>query len=197
MRPASSRRAVASIGTTTSSSRISRSISRRCRTITSLASANTRLQKVSVTVVIQQCGDHGRETQKRVPTQMRSLYDLYVGGLRQQHPHGYLQTPARCVDDTDRAISLLGSANDLQGHAMKGVERVEDSNVRRVCAQGSVGAGSSTCMSTASSPAAPCRGTAPGGSAGARRFCFPSTRSRSSSAPSISPAYRSPSRTGI
>ena len=172
MRPTSSRRAVASIGTRTSSSRISRSISRRCRTITSLASANTPLQKVIVTVVIQQCGDHGRETQKRVPTQMRSLHDRHVGRLRQQHPHRYLQTPARGVDDTDRAISLLGSANDPQGHAMKWVERVEDSNVRRVCAQGSVGAGSSICTSTVSSPAAGYRATAHAGSADARRICF-------------------------
>jgi hypothetical protein len=45
MRPTSSSRAAASIGTRASSCRIIRSMSRRCRTMTSFASVNTGVEE--------------------------------------------------------------------------------------------------------------------------------------------------------
>ena len=45
------------------------------------------------------------------------------------------------VHDTDRTISSLRSAKDLQGNTMKRVKGVEDLNVRFVRAQGIVGVG--------------------------------------------------------
>jgi len=59
MRPTSSVRAVASIGTRTSSCRIIKSMSRRCRTITSLASVITAVRKgiVDATLRVEPCGE--------------------------------------------------------------------------------------------------------------------------------------------
>ena len=61
--------------------------------------------------------------------------------LRQQHPDGNLQSPPGWVHDTDRPISPLWSAKDLQGSTMKRVEGVEDLNSRIICARGIVGVG--------------------------------------------------------
>ena len=110
--------------------------------MTSLASVNSRLQKVIVNVVFRVgwCGQQRRERQKSFLTQMRSLRDLYLGAIRQQHPHRNLQSPPRWVDDRDRAISPLRSADDLKGSAMERMERVEDLDVRVFRAQGIVSA---------------------------------------------------------
>ena len=81
---------------------------------------------------------------------MRARRDLHLAGSRRQHPHRNLQSPSRWVDDTDCAVSQFWSTDDAKTQAMKRVERVEDSDVRGVCAQGIVGAGGIIPTSTAS-----------------------------------------------
>ena len=66
---------------------------------------------------------------------MRSLRDLDLGAIRQQHPDGNLQSPPGWVHDTDRPISPLRSAKDLQGSTMKRVKGVEDLNIRIIRAR--------------------------------------------------------------
>ena len=77
-------------------------------------------------------------------TQVRLLRDLDLGALRQQHPDGNLQSPPGWVHDTDRPISPLRSAKDLQGSTMKRVKGVEDLNIVMIRAQGIVGVGATT-----------------------------------------------------
>jgi len=72
---------------------------------------------------------------------MRSLRDLYLSAIRQQHPDRNLQSLPRWIGDSDRSISPLRSAEDLKGSAVKWVERIEDLDVRAFCAQGIVGVG--------------------------------------------------------
>ena len=72
---------------------------------------------------------------------MRSLRDLDLGALWQQHPDGNLQSPPSWVHDTDRPISPLRIAKDLQGSTTKRVKGVEDLNIRITRAQGIVGVG--------------------------------------------------------
>ena len=72
---------------------------------------------------------------------MRSLRDLDLGALWQQHPDGNLQSPPSWVHDTDRPISPLRAAKDLQGSATKRVKGVEDLNILITRAQGIVGVG--------------------------------------------------------
>ena len=81
---------------------------------------------------------------------MRSSRDPDLSALRQQHPDGNLQSPPGWVHDTDRPISPLRSAKDLEGSTMKRVEGVEDLNNRiiSICAQGIVGVCATTRMST-------------------------------------------------
>ena len=74
-------------------------------------------------------------------TQVRSLRDLDLGALPQQHPDRNLQPPPGWIHDTDRTIPPLRSANDLQGSTMKRVKGVEDLNIRIIRAQGIVGEG--------------------------------------------------------
>ena len=74
-------------------------------------------------------------------TQVRSLRDLDLGALPQQHPDRNLQPPPGWIHDTDRTIPPLRSANDLQGSTMKRVKGVEDLNIRIIRAQGIVGVG--------------------------------------------------------
>jgi hypothetical protein len=76
-----------------------------------------------------------------VLTQVRLLRDLDLGVLRQQHPDWNLQSPPGWIHDTDRPISALRSAKDLQGSTMKRVKGVEDLNIRITRAQGIVGVG--------------------------------------------------------
>jgi hypothetical protein len=73
--------------------------------------------------------------------QVRSLRDFDFGALRQQHPDGNLQSPPGWIQDTDRPISPLRSAKDLQGRTIKRVKGVEDLNIRFIRAQGIVGGG--------------------------------------------------------
>ena len=81
-------------------------------------------------------------------TEVRSLRDRDLGTLRQQHPDGNLQSPPGWVHDTDRPISPLWSAKDLQGSTSKRVKGVEDLNIRITRAQGIVGVGATihTCI---------------------------------------------------
>ena len=59
MRPTRASRAVASIGTGLSSCRIIRSMSRRCRTMTSFASVNTGVEEgtVGAALSVEWCGE--------------------------------------------------------------------------------------------------------------------------------------------
>jgi hypothetical protein len=61
---------------------------------------------------------------------VRSLRDLDLGALWQQRPDGNLQSPPSWVHDTDRPISPLRAAKDLQGSTTKRVKGVEDLNIR-------------------------------------------------------------------
>jgi hypothetical protein len=79
-----------------------------------------------------------------VLTQVRLLRDLDLGALRQQHPDGNLQSPPGWIHDTDRPISPLRSAKDLQESTMKRVKGVEDLNICIIGAQGIVGVGAIT-----------------------------------------------------
>ena len=75
---------------------------------------------------------------------MRPFRDFYLGTIPRQHPDRNLQTLPSWVNDTDRPISPLRSAEDLQGSAMKRVKGVEDLNLRIIRAQGIVGVGATT-----------------------------------------------------
>ena len=79
---------------------------------------------------------------------MRSFGDHDLGAFPQQHPDWDLQAPPAWIHDTDRPISPIRSANDLQGSAMKGMKGVEDLNIRVVRAQGIVGVGVTIPMCT-------------------------------------------------
>ena len=71
-----------------------------------------------------------------------------LGALRQQHPDGNLQSSPGWIHDTDRPISSLRSAKDLQGSTMKRMKGVEDLNIGMIRAQGIVGVGPTIRMST-------------------------------------------------
>jgi len=139
MRSISSVRSLASIDTVTHSGTV-RSKSCSCSTLTSLASVNNRLRKVIVHAVleVQLCGKQCCETQKGFLIQMGLIHDLYVGGIRQQHPSRNLQPPSGSIHDRDRAVSSLGFADDLKAKAAEWVERIEDTNQLGFCAQGLV-----------------------------------------------------------
>jgi hypothetical protein len=77
---------------------------------------------------------------------VRSFGDHDLGGFLQQHPDRNFQSPPTWVHDTDRPISSLRSAKDLQGGTMKRVKGVEDLNIRIIRAQGIVGVGVFTRM---------------------------------------------------
>jgi hypothetical protein len=77
-------------------------------------------------------------------TQVRSLRDLDLGALWQQHPDRNLQSSPGWVYNTDRPISPPRSAKDLQDSTTKRVKGVEDLNIRIIRAQGIVGVGATT-----------------------------------------------------
>ena len=58
-----------------------------------------------------------------------------------QHPDRNLQSPADGVDDGDRAISPLGSAQDFKSSGLEWVERIIDLDVRALRTQGILGGG--------------------------------------------------------
>src|SRR5437660_12157330 len=92
---------------------------------------------------------------------MRSLGNLDLSAIRQQHPHRNFQASPRWVDDRDRAISPLWPADDLQGGAMERMEWVEDLDGCVFYAQGIVSADAFTrtfivsCPRAASLPITP------------------------------------------
>ena len=69
------------------------------------------------------------------------LRDLDLGALWQQHPDGNPQSPPGWVHDTNRPVSPLRSAKDLQASTTKRVKGVEDLNIGMIHAQGIVGVG--------------------------------------------------------
>ena len=156
MRSIRSARVAASIGTAALSFRIIRSGSFSCTTTTSLASVNSRFEKVIVNMVfrVDVRGDQSSKRQERFFTQMRLFGDLYLSALSRHHPDRNLQTLPGRVNDADRSIASLGPTEDLQGSTLKRVKGVEDLNIRIIRAQGIVGAGAYTPISTAWSPAA-------------------------------------------
>src|SRR2546423_4985813 len=85
---------------------------------------------------------------------MRSFHDLHLSGIRRQHPQRNLQAPPRWIDDRDRTVSPLGSADDRKAAVVKWVEWVEDPDVRGFCAQSTVRVGGIIPMCIASCPAA-------------------------------------------
>src|SRR6266849_2459678 len=80
---------------------------------------------------------------------MRSLRDLYLSAIRQQHPDRNFQSLPRWIGDSDSSISPLRSAEDLKSSAVKWVERIEDLDVRAFRAQGIVSVGATIPISTA------------------------------------------------
>ena len=75
---------------------------------------------------------------------MRSFGDLDLGAFPRQHPDWNFQSPPAWVHDTDRPISPLRSAKDLQRNTLKRVKGVEDLNICILRAQGIVGVGAIT-----------------------------------------------------
>ena len=69
------------------------------------------------------------------------LRDLDFGAFGQQHPDGNLQSPPGWVHDTNRPVTPLRSAKDLQASTTKRVKGVEDLNIGITRAQGIVGVG--------------------------------------------------------
>src|SRR6202043_2236522 len=114
---------------------------------------------------------------------------LDLGALWQQHPDGNLQSPPSWVHDTDRPISPLRAAKDLQGSTTKRVKGVEDLNIRITRAQGIVGVGATILTFIVWSPAADCPMTAPPGIPPARPSSSPNRRSP----PAPAPASATPS----
>src|SRR5256885_12230984 len=78
---------------------------------------------------------------------MRLLRDLDFGAFGQQHPDGNLQSPPGWVHDTNRPVSPLRSAKDLQASTTKRVKGVEDLNIGITRAQGIVGVGANVITS--------------------------------------------------
>src|SRR3954463_4231987 len=77
---------------------------------------------------------------------MRLLRDLDFGAFGQQHPDGNLQSPPGWVHDTNRPVSPLRSAKDLQASTTKRGKGVEDLNIGITRAQGIVGVGATIRM---------------------------------------------------
>src|SRR5205085_6830989 len=83
---------------------------------------------------------------------MRLLRDPDFGAFGQQHPDGNLQSPPGWVHDTNRPVSPLRSAKDLQASTTKRVKGVEDLNIGITRAQGIVGVGANSGAFTMSAP---------------------------------------------
>jgi hypothetical protein len=72
---------------------------------------------------------------------MRPLGDPYLGAIWRQHPDRNLQPLSRWINDRNRPVSPLRSAEDMQGNTMERMKGVEDLNIGSFCAQGIVGVG--------------------------------------------------------
>jgi hypothetical protein len=72
---------------------------------------------------------------------MRPLGDPYLGAIWQQHPDRNLQPLSCWINDRNRPISPLRSAENLQGNTMERMKGVEDLNIGRLGTQGIVGVG--------------------------------------------------------
>ena len=81
-----------------------------------------------------------------------------------QHPYRNFQPPADRVDDGDRAISPVGSAQDFKSSGLEWVERIEDLDVRALRTQGIVGGGVGIHTFTVSCRVAACPRIGNGGS---------------------------------
>ena len=83
---------------------------------------------------VQQWSDQRGETQKGVLAQMRLRGDLYISRIGHQHPCGNFQTPSGRVHDSDRAVSSLGFADDLNAKSAQWMEWMENTNLLGFCA---------------------------------------------------------------
>ena len=79
---------------------------------------------------------------------MRFVPDLDVSAGRREHPNRDLEPTTARPHDSDCTITGLGSADDPQGTAMQWVKGIENLNVSRFRAQGTVGAGVTILTST-------------------------------------------------
>jgi hypothetical protein len=102
---------------------------------------------------------------------MRPLGDAYLGAIWRQHPDRNLQPLSPWVNDRNRPISPLRSAEDLQGNTMERMKAVEDRYSGRFRTQGIVGVGVGIRTFIVLSRAAVYRRIASGGS-GRRRGSF-------------------------
>ena len=80
------------------------------------------------------------------------MRDRDLGTFPRQHPDWNFQPPSAWIHDTDRPVSSLRFAKDLQGNTMKRVKGVEDLNICIIGAQGIVRVGATIRMYIASSP---------------------------------------------
>jgi hypothetical protein len=71
---------------------------------------------------------------------MNFIADLDRGAIRQQHPRRDLQPFSGSINNTDRAISPLGPAEDLKSRTIKRMERIENLDLGAFREQGIVGA---------------------------------------------------------
>ena len=153
MRLTSSACAGTSTGTSSSSVRV-RLRSGSCSMITSLASVNRRLQKVIVNPGLVRPDCKGGEFQERVSAEMRLIAHRDLSGIRTDHPHWNLQSPACGVYNRDRAISPFWSPGDSQDITVQWMKRVENADVRGIRTQGIVSDCCTILMFTASWPPA-------------------------------------------
>jgi hypothetical protein len=70
---------------------------------------------------------------------MRLIAHRDVSGIGTNHPHRNLQSPARWVYNRDRTISTFGSPGDPQTITVQWMKRIENTDMRRIRTQGTVG----------------------------------------------------------
>jgi hypothetical protein len=103
---------------------------------------------------------------------MRSLGNLDLSAIRQQHPHRNFQASPRWVDDRYSAISPLRPTDHLKDDAIKRMEWVEDLDGRVFYAQGIVSVDASILICIVSFQAAGFHLMVPGGSLAAPTFSY-------------------------
>jgi len=99
--------------------------------------------------------------------------DPDLRAIWRQHPNRNLQSPADGVDDGDRAIFPLGSAQDFESSGLEWMERIKDLDVRALRTQGIVGGGVFILTCTAWFPAVVWRRTTNTGSSAAAASSCP------------------------
>jgi hypothetical protein len=95
---------------------------------------------------------------------MRLVMQLEISGLREKHPYRNLQTLTCWVDDRRCTVFLFRYPRDTKAVTVERMKRIENANVRGVCAQGIVGGSCSILMSTVSFQGEESHGTTGSGS---------------------------------